>query len=183
MPKADHANAYKQLPLPEADELVAAPSPRNPGGYLWFGLLPKTQLFGSTAAARRYICLSRDIATLACCFPRILCADYYDDFGLVVPRPLVHAAPSPLAGFNKLPGISLKKEKSEAEPTSEFQGLTISLRDDSPGAIAILSPFPGRIQKLTKLVMEMREEEDVSVDSSRKPAGKLGFAHTGRRAG
>ena len=66
MAKADHADAYKQLPVATKDELAAAVTLKGPVGGEWYGFIPHTQLLGSTAAALHYNCLSRVIASLAC---------------------------------------------------------------------------------------------------------------------
>ena len=63
--KADHANAYKQLPAATKDELAAVVTLKDPVGGEWYGFIPHTQPFGSTASAIRYNCLSRVIASLA----------------------------------------------------------------------------------------------------------------------
>ena len=64
--KADHDDAYKQLPVATREELTAAVTAQNPTDGSWYGCIPRTQLFGSTAAALRYNCLSRVIASSAC---------------------------------------------------------------------------------------------------------------------
>ena len=66
MAKADHADAYKQLPVTTNDELAAAVTLKGPVDGQRYGFIPHTQLFGSTAAALHYNCLSRVIASLAC---------------------------------------------------------------------------------------------------------------------
>ena len=58
MAKADHADAYKRLPLAAEAELAAVASLRNPGGRLLFGFVPRRsfavspQLRRITAACR-----------------------------------------------------------------------------------------------------------------------------------
>ena len=86
MAKADHAGAPKQPPVTTKDELAAAVTLRRPVDGGRYGLIPHTQLFGSTAAVLHYDCLSRIIASLTCRvrkFPRI---GYYDDFGIISPE-------------------------------------------------------------------------------------------------
>ena len=46
MAKADHADAYKQLPVTTKDELAAAVTLKDPVGGEWYGFIPHTQLFG-----------------------------------------------------------------------------------------------------------------------------------------
>ena len=58
MAKADHADAYKQLPAATKDELAAVVTLKRPVGGEWYGFIPHTQLFGSTAAALHYNCFS-----------------------------------------------------------------------------------------------------------------------------
>ena len=50
MAKADHADAYKQLPVATNDELAAAVTLKHPADGGWYGFIPHTHLFGSTAA-------------------------------------------------------------------------------------------------------------------------------------
>ena len=83
--KADHADAYKRLSLAEAHQDTALVTLRNPADQLSFGLIPKTQLVGSTAAMLYYNCFPRSIASLAFRFLKIPCVGCYDDFGAVAP--------------------------------------------------------------------------------------------------
>lgn len=56
--KADHSEAYKQLPpCPDQRELAAI-TPRDPDSGEWRAFLPNTQLFGSITAALQYPCHS-----------------------------------------------------------------------------------------------------------------------------
>ena len=45
MAKADRADAYKQLPLKKEDELAAAATLKTPSDELWYGSIPRAQLF------------------------------------------------------------------------------------------------------------------------------------------
>ena len=46
MAKADHADAYKQLPVTTNDEPAAVVTLRHPVDGEWYGFIPRTQLFG-----------------------------------------------------------------------------------------------------------------------------------------
>ena len=83
--EADRAHAHRQLPLLEKDELPVVVSLQRPGHQLSYGLAPTTQLLGTAAAASHYTCLFRMIASQDCRFLKIPRAEYYDDFGIVVP--------------------------------------------------------------------------------------------------
>ena len=91
------------------------------------------------------------IVTLARRFLKIPRVRYYDDFGIVAPRALVHAALDSFTGFDELLRIMLKKKRSEAGPTSEFLGVPIGFRDDRPEVIARMPHSPEGIKKLTEL--------------------------------
>ena len=101
MAKAGHADAYKQLPVTTKNELAAAATLRRPVDGEWYGFIPHTQLFGSTAAALHYNCLSRAIASLTCRMLKIPCIGCYDDFGIISPECLIKNALDISTSFHK----------------------------------------------------------------------------------
>ena len=54
MAKTDHADAYKQPPVATNDEFAAVVTLGHPVNGEWYGFIPRSQLFGSTAAALHY---------------------------------------------------------------------------------------------------------------------------------
>ena len=125
MAKADHAEAYKQLPVATRDELAAAVSLKSPADGSRYGFIPRTQLCGSTAALLRYNCLSTVIASLACRALKIPRIGHSDDFGMVAPECLVELGLYTFTGFNEALLIILKEKESEfgaflKEKESEF---------------------------------------------------------------
>ena len=74
---------------------------KNPADGSWYGFMPRTLLFGSTAAVLHYNCLSRVIAPLACRAHKIPRKGYYGDFGMVVPESFVGLALHTFTGFNE----------------------------------------------------------------------------------
>ena len=121
------------------DELAAAVTLKDPVDGQWYGFIPRTQLFGSTAAALHYNCLSRVIASLACRVLKIPCVGYYDDFGLILPECLIKDVLGIFTSFNKALMIISKDKKSEYGALLEFLGLTISLRGNGSPIMASLS--------------------------------------------
>ena len=111
--KADRADAYKQLPLLRENEPGAVVTLRNPSDGLLYGLIPRSQLFGSAAAVLHYDCLSRVIASLTRSALKIPCVGYYDDFGIVLPECSIKTALNVFASFNKALFIIPKEKKSE----------------------------------------------------------------------
>ena len=65
MAKADHKDAYKQLPERYDYKMQEVVTLKDPTTVLLRGFIPQAQLFGSTAAVFRYDAVSRATATLA----------------------------------------------------------------------------------------------------------------------
>ena len=148
MAKADRADAYKQLPVTTQDELTAVVTLKDLVDGRWYGFIPRTQLFGSTAAVLHYNCLSRIIASLACRILKIPCVGYYDDFGIILPECLVRDGLGFFTSFNRALLIILKDSKSEFGTLLEFLGLTISFRNDGSPTLASLSLSQEKVRKL-----------------------------------
>ena len=137
------------------DELAAVVTLKDPVGGEWYGFIPHTQLFGSTAAALRYNCLSRVIASLACRISEIPRIGYYDDFRIVLPEGLITDALDIPTSFKKALMIILKENKSEYGALLEFSGLVISFRNGEGPILASLSLSQGKGQRLVNLIEEL----------------------------
>ena len=120
MAKADHADAYKQLPLMQGGELTAVVTLQSPQDGLRYGFLPKTQLFRSTAAVLHYNCLSRVIAILACRILELPCVGYCDDFSIVAPKTLKDKALEAFTMLTDLLLVILKTKSLKPEARSNF---------------------------------------------------------------
>lgn len=57
--KADHEEAYKQLPIDPADQRNAIIALRHPKSGKWFGFITRTLIFGAVAAVLHYNVFSR----------------------------------------------------------------------------------------------------------------------------
>ena len=176
--KADHADAYKQLPVATKDELAAVVTLKDLVDGRWYGFIPRTQLFGSTAAVLHYNCLSRVIASLACRILKIPCVGYYDDFGIILPECLVKDGLSVFTSFNKALRIILKDSKSEFGTLLEFLGLTISFWNDGSPTLASLSLSQEKIRKLVQMIEALSTQHSVALAHLQKLAGKLCFTQT-----
>ena len=178
MAKAGRADAYKQLPMEELDELAAAITLKQPRKKKRFGFIPKTQLFGSAAAVLRYNCLSRVLASLACRYLNLPCVGYYDDFAIVAPKLVIDKALQAFTTLRDELFAILKKSKSEAGPNLELLGLAIHFEEGYEDAIATLELAPTRIEKLIKMARELKGKNQVALAEIQKDAGKLRFAQT-----
>ena len=178
MAKADHADAYKQLPLKKEDELTAVATLQSPEDEKCYGFIPKTQLFGSAAAVLRYNCLSRVIASLACRVLKLPCVGYCGDFAIAAPRILINEALEASTKLNDLLLIILKKKKSEAGRVLEFLWITIHFAISYGEAIASLQLSKSRIQKLVELTENPATKTYTTLAELQKAAEKLRFIQT-----
>ena len=80
MAKADHRDAYKQLPVRDDHKMLAVVTLKEPESGEMRGFVPQTQLFGATAAVRHYNTVSRDVAEMAVSWLRVPCSEHSYDF-------------------------------------------------------------------------------------------------------
>ena len=121
---------------------------------------------------------SRVIATLACRFLRIPYGAHYDNFGIVVPKPPVHAAVGSFARFNGLLHITLKRRKSGAGPRVDSLGLAISFGGDCPEVNSSLF-LSGKDQKANEVGEGTERPRSCSRSFPSKPSGQAGFCSDG----
>ena len=121
--KADHSDAYKQLPLRPDHRGLAAITLREPSSGRWRCFLPNTQVFGSTTAVLQYNCLSRVIATLARRLLKIPVMGYFDDFGIVDPLSLTKEALQAFTELNRILGSISESRNQSGTRFWNFWGL------------------------------------------------------------
>ena len=78
--KADHKDAYRQVPLRPADAPAAVITLKNPQSGHVFGFVPKTLVFGSASAVLGYNLVARAAQSLFVRFFKIPLICYFDDF-------------------------------------------------------------------------------------------------------
>ena len=83
--KADHADAYKQIPLDQGYANLTLVFLINPYSRKWFAFTHKVLLSGAVSAVIHYNCFSRLLAVLMNLALRIPVLNYFDDFGALVP--------------------------------------------------------------------------------------------------
>ena len=121
--KADHEEAYKQLPLGPADRPFAIIAPRHPQTGIWYGFRSRTLMFGPVAAVLHYNVFSRLIAAI---FTRafgipLIC--FFGDFAALLPRLLVRKGLAVFTAFCDTLGAWLKSAKLELGQSATFPGL------------------------------------------------------------
>ena len=92
MAKADHKDAYKQLPVRGDPQCFAEVVLKDPPSGEIGGFIPKSQLAGAAAAALNYNAVSRAMATVAARWLRIPRMGYFDDVGVITTESAIEEA-------------------------------------------------------------------------------------------
>ena len=121
--KADHEDAYKQLPIAPDDQQTAIVALRNPTSGNWFGFATRTLVFGSVADVLRYNVLSRIWAALCVRLLGIPLVGHFDDFAALARAGLAEEAIRVFPRFCELLGFVLKPGKSSVGNSTVFLGL------------------------------------------------------------
>ena len=123
--KADHANAYRQLPLRPSEARFAHVVARNPSDGHVAVFIPRTLLFGSSTAVAHYNALSRAISSIFARIFRVPVVGYFDDFAAPVPRSLARQALHLFCTLNAALGFDLKPPKCLVGSAVEFLGVVV----------------------------------------------------------
>ena len=178
MAKADHRDAYKQLPVRKDQECFAIVTLRDPTSGKLRGFIPKTQLFGATAAVLNYNTVSRVMATIAVRWLGMPCMGYFDDFGIITTESTIKEALQAFTTLNQILGFELKVEKSEFGTRIEFLGVTVDFRMIKEECEAQLSLSHERVQKMVHEIKAILQEKEIFLAQMQKLVGKLNFAQT-----
>ena len=121
--KADHASAYKNLPLNPDHGNLCVVTLQDPSGGEWYGFPPKTLLFGAAVAVLHYNLFSRIVAILANRIFGLPVINYVGDFGCLLPASLGEAGLRTFSSFCQMIGVWLKDKKTEIGREVIFLGL------------------------------------------------------------
>ena len=111
--------------------------------------VPRTQLFGATAAALRYNAASRAVATMAARWLRTASLGHSDDSSRLAKRECVEAALQASTQVKQISGFDLKTEISGSGPRLEFLGAAVTFRYEKDECSADLSLPPNRVKVTT----------------------------------
>ena len=170
--KADHASAYRQLPLDPRHAQYGLIAVREPVSRRIVFFLPRALMFGSTTAVAHYNSVSRVVASLCARIFMIPSLGYFDDFLLVVPRGLAPRALRLFGALNEALGFSLKNEKSAHGSAVEFLGIVIS---SSPSTVTVAISADRRTSLRAEIAQAI-ESGFLRRDQAESLAGKLSFA-------
>ena len=124
--KADHASAYKQLPIGPNQAGYAIAAPKSPLDGKRYGFMPNSLMFGSAASVIHYNVFSRILVELVNGISGIHTVGYFDDFGGFAPIELTREALGIFSEFCEILGIELKITKSERGNGSSFRDTGLS---------------------------------------------------------
>ena len=125
--KADHEDAYKQLPLRREHAKYCTIIARGPDKEI-YAFRPKTLLFGSNLAVTSYNAVSRVVSVLFSKFFGIPVLSYFDDFSGCAPEELGDLPLRCFEALNDFLGLRIKKEKSVYGKPIPFLGLEVEQR-------------------------------------------------------
>ena len=129
--KADHADAYRQLPISPGHSSFAIVCFKSESG-VWMGCRPNTLLFGASLAVLSYNLASRFLSVLYSKFFGLPCTAFYDDFSGVARGDL---GSLPLGCFkllNEAVGLVLKEKKCVFSKIVQYLGVEISVASLPP---------------------------------------------------
>ena len=173
--KADHADAYNQLPLDQGYANLTLVALSNPYSGKWFAFIPKVLSFGAVSEVIHYNCFSRLFAVLMNLTLRIPVLNYFNDFGAVAPSDLGREALSVCERFSAFPDHPMEKIKSDVKNQIKFLGLLWSFPE--PGFDGLPSRG-GKIIRRPQITLDRATTGRICHKGLEKLIGKLSFTHT-----
>ena len=175
--KGDESDAYKKQPLRSSDAILAVTTLMGPDGR-WYGFVPRSQIFGSTASVVHYNSFSRLLASLICRLLKLPCIGYFDDYAFLAPTPIQELALSTFKEFSSLVGTLLHAKKCSIEPVNTFLGLRGSMPCRRSGMKLEISLDQEKSERWTELISQIIKAQSIDHDLLDKLIGKLSFAQT-----
>ena len=112
--KADHEEAYKQLPLAHSRKCIALVSTRKPVAFERMAFHPNALLFGDLASVLNYNCFPRLLSALFDLIIGIPLIGYFGHFGARIPYGLSNDSLGAFAEFFTTLGIRLKTKRQRS---------------------------------------------------------------------
>ena len=138
--KADHASAYKNLPLLPEHSQLAFVVLRSPDNGQWFAFPPRALIFGAVSAVLHYNCFSRLLTCLTNRIFWIPLVGYVDDYGAVLPDSLSKPGLSTFCRFCTNFAILLKWDKNQVDKAITFLGIFGEFPDNNDNLLRISLP-------------------------------------------
>ena len=175
--KGDESDAYKKQPLSPSDALLAVTTLMGPDGR-WYGFIPRSQIFGSTASVVHYNTFSRLLASLICRLMGLPCIGYFDDYAFMVPKPIQDLALITFKDFSSIMGTILHDRKCSIDSTNTFLGLRGVMPSKASGMKLSISLDKDKSDRWIELISGFIRAGSIDHSSLDKLIGKLSFAQT-----
>ena len=176
--KADDTSAYKNLPLRPSDSFLTAIALWNSAQKAWFAFLPRTLLFGATAAVLHYNVFSRILAAILNRLFGIPLISFYDDLGTPMIEELAPEALSLIIEVSRLLGVILNQKKCDLGNPLSFLGLLASFPQSPNDWKMSLCLTQEKIQKWSSQIEDFLSAGKISFADLQKLIGKLSFAQS-----
>ena len=175
--KGDESDAYKKQPLAPSDALLAVTTLMGPDGR-WYGFIPRSQIFGSTASVVHYNTFSRLLASLICRLLGLPCIGYFDDYAFMAPKPIQTLALNTFKDFSSIIGTILQDRKCSIDSTNTFLGLKGVMPSKKSGMKLSISLDREKSERWIELISGFIKAGSIDHTSLDKLIGKLSFAQT-----
>ena len=176
--KADHQEAYKQLPLDPSETNLAIIGLRNPADKQRYGFYSRTLVFGAVSAVLHYNVFSRILAEIFTRLFGIPLLSYFDDFGALIPTPLAEKALITFQNFCSYLGVVLKPAKAEVGRAVCFLGLEGTVPHKANGHKLEIRLTPAKARKWPELIASFLERGCIGFQELEKLIGRLSFSQT-----
>ena len=171
--KADHRDAYKQLPIRQDHAGYCVVVLKGPDGVA-YGFRPKTLLFGSNVAVVEYNAVSRFVSVLYTKVFGLPCISFFDDFAGVAHKELGSLPLECFEELNEALGLMVKKEKSVQGDVITFLGLKVSC---VPSGVRIELPNDKR-EAYREQILAILEKGSCSQGDADSLFGRLQFCES-----
>ena len=175
--KGDESDAYKKQPMKPADAFAAVITVQGPDGR-WFGLVPRSQLFGSVASVVHYNTFSRLLISLFVRIFGIPGVAYFDDYGFLVFAHLQNSAFRHFKEFCEILGVALSPKKCSISGTNTFLGLTGSFPSRCNSFRLSIKLDDLKAAKWIKSLEDIIRDRRVDHKDLDRLVGRLSFAQT-----
>ena len=173
----DLTKAYKQMAIWPGHRDLAVIYFKDCSGRDRF-YVPRSLLFGSTAAVYSFNRVSRSLAYLINTFLKVPTCVYFDDFPVFVPENVQTLVDKSLCEFFRLLGWKISEGEEKAKcfsPSFDVLGISIDIKSLKDGMV-LLSNKKGRIEKIESKIEPALRGEELSKQTRQEVHGLLNFS-------
>ena len=139
----------------------------------WYGFIPRSQIFGSTASVVHYNTFSRLLASLICRILGLPCIGYFDDYAFMTPKPIQDLSLITFKDFSSILGTILHDRKCSIESKNTFLGLRGVMHSKKSGMKFAISLDHAKSDRWIELISGFIREGPIDHTSLGKLIGKF----------